>query len=231
MTKSQYIMLGVAGLIIVSSAYVHGVYTDRWGRLTSEKLKHYTARLDDVPTKFGDWTSVPQEVDPAEFKASGCDGSFSRNFTNSVTDDVISVFLVSGRGYHATIHTPDQCYKAAGFVMGGTPQPHTFQTPGLADKNEVVHTVFRRDTPRGTEHLRILWTYSVDGAWKSPKLALAKQTLGTEEAIYKMYVIRAIQSAPEIDEDPAMEFLDEFLPLLNEALFPAEPAAAPVAEG
>lgn len=225
MSKSQYLMLSVAGVIIASSAYVHGVYTDRWGRQQSEKLRQYSARLEAVPTSFGDWTSVPQEVDPEQFKASGCDASFSRLFENSVTGEKVSVFLVSGRGYHITIHTPNFCYKAAGYDMRANPAGYEFETPGMPEKNEVVHAVFKKVTATTTDHLRILWTYSINGPWRSPKYA--KHTFGGEDAMYKLYLIRSVDGAtPAIGDDPSIQFANEFLPILNQALYPTEGASA-----
>ena len=210
-------MLTVAALVIIGSAYSHGILTDRWIPHRSEKLDGYTARLGDLPTEFGDWTSTDAPVDPAQFKASGCDGSFSKLFENSVTGEQISVFLVSGRGYHVTIHTPNFCYVAAGYDMRADPTSYAFVAPGMPD-NEVVHTVFSKATPTETSNLRILWTYSTDGSWKSPKLA--KYTYGREDAMYKLYVIRNISDGVEIGDDPTVQFAKEFLPILNQTLFP-----------
>ena len=218
MEKSQYIILGVASVVIVGSAYVHGVATDRWVKKHSEKLSQYTARLDAVPTEFGDWVSTPQEVDAEQFEASGCDGHFSRLFENKLTGDQISVFLVSGRGYHATIHTPQFCYKAAGFDQRADAVPYEFEIPAMTDKHEVVHALFKKDTARETSHLRILWTYAVDGPWRSPRLA--KYTYGGEDAMYKLYLIRSVESGvPDIGSDPSISFAKEFLSVLDKALF------------
>ena len=218
MSKSQFIFLGVAAAFIVGTAYVHGVVTDRWGQQHSLKLAEYSARLDNVPRTFGDWTSAPQEVDPEQFKASGCDKHFSYLFENTVTGDQISVFLVSGRGYHVTIHTPNFCYKAAGYDQHADAVPYSFDAPGMEKKSEVVHALFKKDTATETSHLRILWTYCVDGTWKSPRLA--KYTYGGENAMYKMYLIRSVQSGvPDIGDDPTVAFAKDFIPVLNKALF------------
>ena len=234
MSRIQLVILGVAAAIIIGSAGVHGVMTDRWVAQHSEKLTGYSARIADVPTEFGDWTSQAEEIPPDEFKASGCDAYFSRGFVNSVTGDVISVFLVSGRGYHVTIHTPQFCYKAAGFNQAKDQVAYEFEAPGMPEKHEVVHALFKKDTPQETQHLRILWTYTVDGTWRSPKLA--KYTYGREPAMYKMYLVRSVlKGVPEIGDDPAVDFAKEFLPLLNQALFPSsddseEVGAIPAAE-
>ena len=93
MSKSQLAVLIVASVVIIGGAYVHGMSTDRWVKKHSKKLDQYTERLAALPTTFGDWTSTPMEVDAAQFKESGCDGSYSRLFENSVTGEQISVFL------------------------------------------------------------------------------------------------------------------------------------------
>lgn len=225
MSKMHHIMLATAAVIIVGSAVVHGVMTDRWIKRHSEKLTQYTARLEQVPTQFGDWESTPDTVDPAEFKASGCDGHFSRVFTNKVTKDQISVFLVSGRGYHVTIHTPDFCYKAAGYDQRAQEEPYSFQAPGVGDKIEVAHALFKKDTPTETSQLRILWNFTVDGTWRSPEVP--KLTYGGEDAMYKLYLIRNTGGrVPEIGDDPVVSFANEFVPLVNQVLFTDASVAA-----
>lgn len=222
MLKTQIIMLSVAALVIVGGAVKHGFDTDRWTKQHSEKLNTYTSRLESLPTEFGDWTSIESEVDPAQFKASGCDGSYSRLFTNSLGEQ-ISVFLVSGRGYHVTIHTPNFCYVAAGYEMRNDPIDFEFEAPELP-KTEVVHTVFKKDLALATNQLRILWTYTVDGNWRSPKLA--KYTYGSEDAMYKLYLIRSVDGGiPDIGDDPAVEFAKEFLPVVNATLFASSDSA------
>ena len=86
-------------------------------------------------------------------------------------------------------------------------------------ENEVLHSVFKKDTQTETSHLRILWTYSKDGSWQSPE-KLAKYTFGDEKAMYKLYLIRNVDGgAPPIGEDPVVGFAREFLPVLGQTLF------------
>ena len=230
MSKLQIIMLSSAALIVVGTAYVHGIWTDRWEKqVASEKLRQYSERLDQVPTSFGDWESIPQEVDPAQFKESGCDHQFSRLFTNSVTGEQISVFLVSGRGYHVTIHTPEFCYKAAGYDQQAEEVTYALEAPNMPSESEFVHALFKKDTATESSHLRILWTFAVKDEWRSPKFA--KYNYGGEDAMYKLYLIRSIaQGVPEIGNDPAVGFAKELLPILNQTLFPADASADPPEE-
>lgn len=225
MSRNQFIMLGVAALVITGSTYIHGKRTDRWEKYQPELLNEYTARLQNVPTAFGAWTSTQTDVDEEQFDASNCDGQFSRLFVNSETGEQISVYLVSGRGYHVTIHTPNFCYKAAGFEQDREAAPFEFECPGMDDKSEVVHARFEKETPTETSHLRILWTYNEKGSWRSPKLA--KRTFGRADAMYKMYIIRSTKrGVPSIEDDPSVQFAQEFIPLATQALFPSTPPGA-----
>jgi len=218
MSTSQLSMLVAGALVICGGAYVHGVKTDRWQQQTNEKLEHFSQRMEAIPIDFGDWTSKELDVNEEQFEASHCDRAYSRVFVNSVTGEQISAFLVSGRGYHVTIHTPEFCYTAAGYEMGRDPTSYKFEAPGLPE-NEVLHSMFKKDTQTETSHLRILWTYSKDGMWQSPE-KLAKYTFGDEEAVYKLYLIRNVDGGvPAIGEDPALAFAREFLPILSQTLF------------
>lgn len=221
MSKSQLYMLIAATLIVCGGAYVHGMKTDRWGQPTNEKLSAFTDRLHYVPIQFGDWTSEPVDIPADEFKASNCDGGFQRVYTNSVTGDQISIFLVSGRGYHCTIHTPDFCYTAAGFQMARDPVNFSFEIANSPEPMEIIHTVFNKEETTITRHLRILWTYTNSGVWKSP--SMAKYEYGDEDAMYKMYIVRNVEGrSPLIGEEPGVAFCKEFIPLVNQALFAPE---------
>lgn len=222
MSRNQIIFAVVVALVTVVGAYTQGKITDRWENEISQELETFTLRLEDVPTQIGNWISEEVPVDEAQFKASNCHGRVSRTYRNAVTGEAVNIFLTSGKGYHVTIHTPDFCYVAAGYEMGNEPQNYRVNdVPEMSPEPEFLNTLFKKVTPTETTHLRILWSYTADGMWTAPKLA--KYSLGTKDALYKLYLISEIgDGVPPIGEDPTVAFAKEFLPAINKVMFPKE---------
>lgn len=227
MSKMQITLLLAVAAVTVVGAYTQGKLTDRWGNEVSERLATFSSRLDGVPTQIGEWTSYEVPVDEAQFKASNCHGVVSRAYKRG--DDEVTVFLVSGKGYHVTIHTPDWCYVAAGYEMQKQPSNYSFEVPGISTKPEFLYANFTRVTATETTRLRILWSYSEEGKWTAPKLA--KYSFAGKPALYKVYFIRKVSSEPpDLGEDPIIDFAKEFLPAISPSLFPggeASPAKEP----
>ena len=224
MSKNQLIFLAIVVLVTVGGAYRQGILTDRWSNEVSERLQTFTNHLDGVPKQIGNWVSEDTPVNEDQWKASNCHGRISRVYQNTATGDVVNVFLVSGKGYHVTIHSPDWCYVAAGYEMDKDPDTFSFDVPSVPAP-EFLNAMFKRVTPTETRQIRILWGYSDDGKWTSPKLA--KYSFASKPALYKVYLISEIRDGvvPNLTEDPTVNFAREFLPTVNNILFPSAGAA------
>jgi hypothetical protein len=216
--KIQILIGLIASVVSVGGAVYQGQLCDRWELETSERLEGFAQRLARVPTQIGPWTSTEVEVDEAQFKESKCNGVVSRAYQNSLTGELVSVYLVSGKAYHVTIHTPDWCYVAAGFEMDNDPANYAVQCKGVEPPPDFLWASFKKETEIETKDLRIFWSYTDDGQWTSPKLA--KQLFARKPALYKVYLITQIEGrATELSKDPSVQFAKEFMPVVNDALF------------
>ena len=226
--KMQILIGTIAIIAVVGGAFYQGRLCDRWTLETSEQLESFTKRLDGVPIVIGDWEATEVAVDQEEFEASHCQGVVSRAYRHSVTGQVVNVYLVSGKAYHVTIHTPDWCYVAAGFEMQDDPANYSVKCRDLPVDPDFLTTLFYKETPTETNRLRILWSYSYDGRWRAPKLA--KQLLARKPALYKVYLISEIHDRtdpPDLAEDASVLFAKEFIPAINQVLFATEDAVVP----
>ncbi len=224
--KMQILIGAIAVIAAVGGAVYQGRLCDRWTLETSEQLDSFTKRLDGVPKEIGDWQATDVEVNQKEFEASHCQGVVSRAYQNAVTGQVVNVYLVSGKAYHVTSHSPDWCYVAAGFEMQDPPANYSVKCRDLPVDPDFLTTLFYKETPTETNRLRILWSYTDDGAWTAPKLA--KQLFARKPALYKVYLITSIQDRPPLlAEDPGVLFAKEFIPAVNEVLFVPEDSAEP----
>ena len=227
--KTQILFVAVAAVAAVGGAVYQGRMCDRWTMEISEELKLFAQRLEGVPKQIGDWKSSELEVDQEQFKESKCNGVVSRVYTHSATGKSVSVYLVSGKAYHVTIHSPDWCYVAAGYTMKGKPINYAVKSANTTDDPDFLTALFFKETATETSRLRILWSYTDDGKWTAPKLA--KQLFARKPALYKVYLISEVDESPvPLAEDLSVAFAKEFIPTVTKVLFAQESAASATAQ-
>ncbi len=195
--------------VLIVAGIVHGIRTDRWG--ISEKVQQAASRIDRIPQQFGDW--VASELERSPSKQAGIARQYFRRYDNKRTGETVSVMLVCGRSGPVCIHTPEVCYGASGYVVGGK------TTIKVAHpKGEAVFYTADAVKSKAIEKtsVRIFWAWFVEGKWRvdsKPRIAFAG-----EPALYKFYVIRDMATPTELKMDPCLDFLRQFLPELNRAL-------------
>ncbi len=231
-----------AGILIIASALLQGKWTERWSKreVTATQLE-FAQRLARIPTEFGDWTSKEVPADPQQLEAARAVGHYQREFRNRLDPtQVVSVFIVCGHGRDMTQHTPDQCYKASGYLEDDHETKYFIDNlrpaeiaaadgaKAAAEPYKFTTNRFRKgDAFAGAQTLRIFWSFSEEGEWVAP--TVAKYALAGSPAVFKVYAITEVRGdrseAPQ--DSAARNFLQEFMPRLNEALFTQLPAATP----
>lgn len=217
--------LAAAAVLVVAVTVLQGLWTERWHtRDVSAALKRDAEILERVfPERFGDWEMARElESNPKELQVAGAVGHVSRLYRNVRTKAQISAFVVCATPYHASAHTPDRCYPAAGFEIAE--QEHR-QTVPLADgrKAETLTGTFRKQG----QTLRVFWTYGADGQWVAPQVARIE--LDKFDAVYKFYAIVDETRAKALAARECAEFLGTLLPVLDQAVAAARKAPQPAA--
>jgi len=200
---------------IVVSGYVHGIWTERWGK--GEEPTRLAARMAELPLQIGEW-----EGEDTAQKASTLDrelsGSIQRRYTHVPTGQSVTIALLCGRPGPICIHTPDVCYGASGYEVG---KPAVIDAPAGDGKFWTADAVRTRSTE--TSRLRIFWAWSHDGRWaavKDPRSAFAG-----EAALVKLYVLRDLTGANEkVEDDLCLRFLQAFIPEAQAGLFSSPPS-------
>lgn len=210
----------IAVLLVLGAGAVQGVWTDRWS--TSQELENAAARLEQVPMSFGDWVGTAQEFDAKEYARAGIVGGLFRRYTNRETGATVSVLIVCGRSGPISVHTPDVCYKGAGYSqlanyerapVEGT-KDNAFWWLRMQKQNTII-----------PEYLGIHFAWSPDGEWHATPVDAARFTYAKYPYLYKLYVVRDLattEGSAEAAEDIA--FIGQFIPELRKALFPSQPA-------
>lgn len=206
----------VATLLVIAAGLVQGFWTNRW--VTSHELEAAAERLQRVPKQVGSWEGQDQEFETKDYARAGIVGGLLRRYQNRDTGSVVSVLLVCGRPGPISVHTPDVCYRGAGYdqiddqtqatVESDAPEPAHFWWLRMRKQNTVI-----------PEFLGIHYGWSATGDWSAPK-GSPRFEFARFPYLYKLYVVREIstpEGKAESEEDRA--FLQAFLPELRKSLF------------
>jgi len=219
----------IAFAVIIGTGVLHGYRTNRWA--VDEILKDAAARLDDVPSTFGDWVGTDQELGPNVLKHSEATRILARYYTNKKTGERISTLIVCGRPGPVAVHTPDICFEGQG-VNKLADQVKTVEEIGENPEDKQTAEFWTADF-QGTKEViphrdRVYWTWNTDGEWMAPDNPRA--AFIWHPKLYKLYLVRRVNlNQEEVDPeavDPSLAFADEFLPVLDKALFGERPTKA-----
>lgn len=218
----------VAAVLMGVCAYYEGTLTSRWAPPQSELLDQWGVRLQDIPLTFGDWQgeALPDssEQEKAMAKFTGERGIVYRNRR---TGKQVQMSLVCGKGRNVSIHTPDRCFKGQGFNLGEKIATYTVDSPH--GKSEFYTSVFTRESRESTERVRVLWSWNNAKGWAAP--AWPKAAHAWTPALYKLYLISTVSNLTEkLTDNPAIQFAEEFVPILDKTLFREETPAQTAAE-
>jgi hypothetical protein len=201
--------------VVLGSGIAHGVWSGRWN--ISDGPERAAAHLSEVPLTVGDWDGRVSELSPRHMRVAELSGAHVCEFVNRRTGSVVSTLLVCGRPGPVSVHTPEVCYGGAGYEPIASRARYTNASlPAAA----FWVCDFQKPQAATPDRLRIFYAWNAQGTWaapENPRLAFFRQP-----ALYKFYVIRKLAKADEsLEGDPAVDFLENFLPQLDKRLFPA----------
>jgi hypothetical protein len=209
--------------LLVAAGLVHGRLTDRWG--TSTELVDATARLQRVPESIGDWQSRDLPLEKRQIDRAGIQGYVSRSYWNAKDGRQLSILLVCGRPGKIAVHTPDVCYRGAGYEPEHEP---VVEVPGTVGGQPArfLKARFGKDTAAGPRVLDIAWSWNARGSWEIP--ANPRVAFASRAYLYKIYLISSHDGLSEpstigsVDHhQPAIAILEA----IDRALFDREAPA------
>ena len=218
----RILTFAIAMATIIASGVAHGLVTSRWG--LSQELKIAAARLREIPSKIGDWTSEDLEIPKSQLKRGEIENYVARRYVNVVDQSVVNVVIVCGRPGPIAVHTPDVCFQGTGNKMQTLPAKQPVETDDSMLLGELWVADFTKTSPTQQDNLRVYWTWSADGVWRAPNNGYffdnPRWEFAAEPFLYKMYVTRGIRRVGESEgEDLCIKFLRQLIPQLKEVLF------------
>jgi hypothetical protein len=202
--------------LLVGSGLVHGRLTDRWG--TSNALAEAIARLDLVPRSVGDWEGRDVAMDRRQIERAEIRGYVSRRYRNVRDGREITILLVCGRPGPISVHTPDVCYKGAGYESSSPPVPGAVAAG--EHRAEILKSRFSKADALVPDVLDIFWAWNARGVWETPpnpRIGFAPY-----QALFKVYVIAGRGGAKATPSGEAAiddDFAGPILTAIDRALF------------
>ncbi len=201
-------LIGSTALIVCG--IVHGFWTDRW--TPPVETAEAAARLEQVPLELGDWDGEVNEVKPGEAGA-GVAGCIKRRYVNRKTGAAVSLFLVCGRPGPVSIHTPEVCYGASGFMVGTKDTYKLGESDGALWKTDAIRVSATDET-----RLRLFWGWNGGDGWTAS--TDARVQFVRRPVLHKLYVVRELTTPGDAGRsEPCEEFLRVLLPSLQKELF------------
>lgn len=217
----QPLLIMLAFLVVAASGVAQGLWSGRWK--PSEELTRAESRLAEVPAQVGDWQMTEEQpISLKERQIAGIVGYRKRVYVNQRTRQPVSILLVCGRPGAIAVHTPEVCFEGAGYLSDGDKSRDHLVLPGRSQKAEFWRKRFVRYESGIPLPLRVYWGWNAEGSWVAPDNP--RLEFWQEPVLWKLYVSR-LATNEDADPEPCFEFLREFLPALQTALFADTPGA------
>lgn len=185
--RSLYLFIFTVSTLAVG--YWHGQTTGRWVALPP--LSDYVSRLEKIPIDIGDWSGTEVALDdPESLQRAGIEGYLSRKYVHRGTQEAVTILIVCGRPGPISVHTPDVCYRGAGYVPITSPERVVMLCDGQSESQ--IWTM-RFTPPRSRidiRELKISWYWYTSKGVESP--LSARMAFASEPALYKVYFIEEI---------------------------------------
>lgn len=216
----RLVLLLCSAVLLAASGVTHRIWSGTWS--INNQPQVFAERLTQVPTSIRDWYGSDTKVDTKQMEHAEAVGWLSRRYVQRGTGAEVSVFIICGRPGPVSVHTPDICYGGLGFQVAGSIKPHHY------DGEEQTNTPpadffwanFEKTDAVVPQHLRIYWSWKAGPGWRAPKNQ--RMTFGGEKALYKLYIVyRPAPGAQLKEHDPCLDFMNDFLPVVEKTLSPA----------
>lgn len=198
-----------------------------WGANTPAVQCAYLMETE-IPREFGDWVGVDRDVSQEILETAGADGYIDRTYTNTRTNQQVSIWLIVGHFRQVARHTPNVCYRAAGYEQVEKESMHKMEVLDLP--TSTFRTAKFMINKNGVDlYQRVYWAWwkpepleegdsaqDVNIAWAGPEDP--RLEFGFCRALYKLYFTAGTTAEERPDESVCLEFAEEFLPIVHERL-------------
>ena len=210
-----------ACVLLLAAGVVQGLSINRWG--AGSELQDAAKRMQQIPAAFGEWSSEEMTIPEDQVEQAEIYSYLSRRYVHRSTGNSVSISLVVGQAGPIAVHPPTACFVGAGWSLPEAPTEFNAQVgKGNTDSlGQFSVGDFARNHDAIPEFMRTFWAWSADGHWMTPDNP--RFEFARSPYLYKLYVSRSmIRLGDPIEDDVTVSFLREFLPIVEQTLFPHE---------
>jgi len=182
------------------------------------KMTEFTARITRIPETFGNWTRTKTEPLPeyaaTELKVKDAQVWY---YTNSQTNEQVSVFVIVGPTGRLGVHTPEICLPGAE-VLETTGRAAvvipTTNAEGETVENKFWKVSFNERLAKNYQRL-FYYTMGTGRQWyasENPRFEFSQYPM-----MVKIQVETVIATSANTEEDLVYRFLNEFIPEVDRA--------------
>jgi hypothetical protein len=118
-----------------------------------------------------------------------------------------------GRAGRMAVHTPEVCYRGAGFDLFESPVTKVIRDASGGEAGVFLSARFSKQST-GLHELRLYWAWGDGTDWQAP--SNPRWAFRGRPYLYKLYVSHELEGPPSADVTAG--FLRELLPALKETL-------------
>ena len=207
---------GLAALVIgkIADSSING-----YGTADAAELTTAVARLQNIPSEIGNWSSTDNELTEREQEVAGISGYVRRHYTNPRIGYSIHLTVLCGPSGPISVHPPTACFEGIGYTLASGPTPTMVKSDedeeGAA--GEFNKSSFRQGDASVPEIVRVFWGWGTDGSWQAP--SNPRFEFRGQSYLYKIYITDSRLDAGEDTALPQIEtFLKDALPTIAAAL-------------
>lgn len=206
-------------VLLLGSGIVHRLWTGAWS--VSNEPAASAARLEKLPMTIGDWEGQDMAIDRRQLEVAEIVGHISRRYVQRGTGKEVTLLLVCGRPGPICVHTPNVCFRGAGYELIGETHRYNREAGEDTPAAEFIQATMSKPGRAGVpQRLRVYWAWKYRDPWSAPSWQRIK--FGSAPALYKLYLVYYLPDGTEpTAKDPCQDFLPDLLPALEKALAPA----------
>ncbi len=202
--------------LTIASGIVHGRLSGRWhSHVDDLRLEK---KLEEFPRDFGSWQFRESlSLAPTAQNMLECRSYLYRNYVHRDTGRSVTVAVLVGPAGPISVHTPEICYSSREYQLRDERVQVT--TRVNATQAQLWKTTLY---PTGTDPrlLRVYYGWNDGHSWKAP--AEPRFSFIGIPRLYKIQLAALLPPVLEAGDDPCSEFLEQFLPVLEQYLARSE---------
>lgn len=182
--------------------------------------------LSDLPTALGTWTAVPNsdtQLDPEIARLAGSSDHVIRSYKSAMTGDEASVLVLYGSADSVFGHTPEVCYRAAGYQPVGPAVDREYSSPDSPTPIRFRGMYVSKPGVGMMDYSEVVWSFWHAGSWW-PNISTRWKYFRSAPGMFKVQIQR-VATGISTEEFSCESLLKEIVQDINARLEQAKAVA------